>query len=82
MPSYFVDGQVVDIDASTKIAAKRALRGVMAIEYVAELHKVDTEFYEKDVEGNKVSLVTDPHEWLEGLNLDDDEVERVRQAFT
>ena len=82
MPTYFVEGIVVDVEESTKIAAKMGMREYVAAEYVAELHKVDDTFYELDVERNKLSLVKSPYKWLEGLSLDSDEAERVRTAFS
>ncbi len=80
MPTYFVAGEVVNIDDSTKIAVKTAFDSGLG-EYVAELHMVEGLFYELHTRRNKLSRVSQPHEWLEGLSLDEEEAERVRNVF-
>ena len=79
MPSYFVDGDVVTIDADTKVAAKEA-RSKLGTKYTLELHKVGSSFYEL-AKGKTLQPEPAPREWLEGLPLSEDEVVRVKKAF-
>ncbi len=78
MPSYFADGEVVTIGNSTKLATKKRSIGP-GTSHSTELHCVGRKFYE--LSGATLALVDDPEDWLEGMQLESDNVEKVRKAF-